>query len=581
MPKKWQLLPSIPQDFKDKFPEINPIILQLLYNRGLLTSRTIHEFLDPSYTEHLYDPFLLSQIDKIISRIFEAIKKQEKIVVHGDYDADGICGSIILMETLKFLGAENLDVYLPHREKEGYGLHIETVEELAKQGTKLIITVDCGITNFEEILKAKELGIEVIVTDHHHPPFELPAAYGIIHPALSPKYPFKELAGVGVAFKLMQALLKKDLKEKKENLVQDYEGFEKWRLDLVALGTVTDMMPLRGENRVLVKYGIIVLNKTKRIGLKKLLEIARTRMIDTESIGFQIGPRLNAAGRINHANLAYHLLTSTDESKAQRIALILNQTNQERQKLTEEMLEKGKKQIDTIQDSEKFLFVFDKDWPLGVIGLVAGKICDLYYRPTIALTQKEDEIVGSGRSIPEFNLIEALELIPQYFSRFGGHSGACGFTLKDINLIEDFKKDLKKIAERKLTGLDLEPVLPIDTELSLEDITWDLFKELEKFKPFGENNEKPKFLAKVLELVNIEIVGREGKHRRIWVSPSTNPNNTKYKLMIFGMNNKEEWSKLQIGDKIDVVFEISANEWNGISELQFKVADIKKSKIKI
>jgi len=502
---KWKIAEPIGEELKNKFPEIDPVILQLLVNRGIKTQEQIDEFLYPDYSQDIHDPFLFLDMEKAVERVFRAVEKKEKIIVHGDYDADGVCSALVMVSTLLTLGAET-QVYIPHRELEGYGLNMQTVEELGKNGVKLIITTDCGISNRKEIKRAAELGIDVIITDHHAEPPELPeAAYAIIDPHLKREhYPFKELSGAGVAFKLVQAILKsqkvKKSKSKKAG-IQDPEAFEKWLLDLVAIATITDIMPLLGENRTLVKYGLLVLNKTQRIGLKKLIEslgLNKNKDLDARNVAFQIGPRLNAAGRIDHANQAYELLKTDDENEVDDLVSVLNKTNESRQSLSERVTAEVKAQIGEDIGDENFLFALGEGWPVGIVGLVAGKIADKFSRPTFVMTEKDGKIMGSGRSIPEFDIMEALRSVKELLSHYGGHAGACGFTLKDKKDLKKFKNAVKKLAKKKLDGLELAPTLNIDAEVKLEKINWELFGLLEKFAPFGKANERPRYLGRGL-----------------------------------------------------------------------------------
>jgi len=595
MQKRWLIAPEIKKEFQEKFPEINPVILQLLYNRGIKNQEAIDEFLNPDYGQDIHDPFLFSNMERVVKRIFEAKRQDEKIVVHGDYDADGVSSSIVLVNTLEAIGVNKVDVYLPHRELEGYGLNQETVRKLAQSGCKLIITCDCGIANRQEIELAKELGIDVIVTDHHHPPENLPDCL-IINPKVKgEEYPFKELAGVGVAFKVAQALIKRSKEgqggEGGRGGKVIEEGFEKWLLDLVAIGTITDVSPLVGENRTLVKYGLIVLNKTRRIGLRKLIKQAglvdeererlKKRMdLDTYNISFQIGPRLNAAGRINHANQAYKLLVTNDEKEAEGLALGLEQTNQERQKLTDKITKEVENQIKG-KTKDKILFGVGEGWPIGIVGLVSGKITEKYNRPSIVITKNEGEIAGSGRSIPEFNIIEALNKLGHFFSRFGGHSGACGFTLKGGVNIEEFKVEFKKIAEEELEGKDLSPVFLIDTKINLKEINWDLFREIEKFEPFGEANPYPLFLIEKVKIEEMRTVGKENHHLKMKLRAAVNNSKKVFDAIGFCFADPEftgvDWCQaIKPGDLLDIICEINKNEWNGYQELQLKIIDLKK-----
>lgn len=623
--KKWQIAQKISKDFQNQFPEINPLVLQILYNRGLKTQEEIDEFLNPDYGQDLHDPFLFKDMKKAVKRIFKALEKGERMVVHGDYDADGVTGACLLVLTLRELDCRNIDVYIPHRESEGYGLNKNSITEMAKKGTNLIITVDSGISNYEEIELANKLGMDVIITDHHHEPPKLPKAYAIINPQVAREnYPFRNLAGVGVAFKLAQTLLKhKTQNTKHKSIIENNQAFEKWLLDLVAVGTVADMMPLLGENRTLVKYGLIVLNKTRRIGLQELIKVSdlvlntnhqlqpkklqttpaslceagrASYKIDTWNIGFQIGPRINAAGRLDHANKAYQLLITEDKEGAKKIAQELNEINRGRQEMIRKIVEEAKAQIGEVTSDQKILFVTDPKiavnhsegvrnlsdqssrWPIGIIGLIAGQLSDKFYRPTLVITKHKDNFKACGRSIPEFNLIKAIEQAGKYLLRFGGHAGAAGFSIDPKNL-DKFKKKMEEIAEQKLADVELMLSYSAEKEVNLNEINWEFYQNLERFAPFGQENPRPKFVARDLMVIGLEKVGQKGKHLRLIVKDHTNSGADKgeeIRKMIY-FDGGEKWGeKLRMGDRVDSLFEVSVNQWNGQRELQLKVIDLHK-----
>jgi single-stranded-DNA-specific exonuclease len=565
MQKKWELFPTISDDFKNQFPEINPVILQLLYNRGLDTQEKIDQFLLPDYSQDIYNPLIFLDIEKAVERIYQAIEKDEKIAIFGDYDSDGITATAILFFALNKIGAKDILTYIPNRGENGYGLNKEAVTNLADKGVKLIVTCDCGITGIEEVELAKQLGIDVIITDHHCEPEQLPSAFAIINPQLSrEKYPFRFLAGVGVAFKLIQALF---LNQKCQ--IKNKEAVEKWLLDLVAVGTVADLMPLLGENRVLVKYGLIVLNKTSNIGLRALIEKSSLSLgdIDTTSITYQISPRLNAAARITHADEALDLILSQDVTKAEKLADNLNLINKKRQQEVDRIFQEIQKSVPS-DFSDKVLVIFGADWPKSVLGLCANRLVEQYYCPVILFSRKNNEVTGSGRSIPEFDLYQSLNKLKKYFTRFGGHAGAAGLTLKDFGDFEKFKKDLLTIAEQKLKGKILGPSVKIDAEVFLDDINWSFYDELKKFEPLGKNNWASNFLAKNIHLNDLQTLGNNGQHCRLLVDGGR-------KMIFFG--TKGQVDDLKIGDSIDVIFQAGINQWNGQQELQLKVIDLKKS----
>lgn len=577
MGKKWQLKPEADKEFISKFPEINPIVLNLLFNRNLTDEKAIDEFLNPDYSQNILDPFLFNDAKKAVNRVLKAIEKKQKILVYGDYDADGVTSSSVMQIALKKLGAD-VNVYIPHREKQGYGLNLEIINDFKQQNIDLIITVDCGISNYEEIKLANKLDIDVIITDHHHAPPQIPKAYAILNPSVEKEqYPFKYLAGVGVAYKFIQAIFKTLREQKKDQYYLDIfkdwgglAGFEKWLLDLVAIGTVADCVSLIGENRILVKYGLIVLSKTRRRGLKELLDLIGIdkNKLSTYSIGFQIAPRINAVGRLNHAIVAQKVLTSEFEQEIVSLTQMLHQVNLERQKTTESIVNELKQQIAEFDD--KFLFAFGEEWPVGVVGLVAGRLAEEKRLPAIVMTRNGNEITGSGRSIPEFNIIEALEKYNHFFSRYGGHAQACGFTLTSENIVDDFKKQLKSFALEKLKGKDLTPVLYIDAKIDLSEIDWDLVNYLEKFEPHGEGNSKPIFLLENLKITQIDQIGQEGKHLKIMVSQ----NGLTVKKMI-GFYMGQYYEKIDVNSTLDAVCEININEWNGNREIELKIVDLK------
>lgn len=578
MPKRWKVAEPMPTEHKDRFPEINPVTLQLLWNRGITTQEEIDIFLGPDYSRDILDPFLFNNMKAAVERLFVAIENDEVISVHGDYDADGVCGSSVLFVTIKEIGElmgkdmSSLNVYIPHREKEGYGLFEATVDHLHKNhSAKLIVTVDCGISNLEPIAHAKELGIDTIVCDHHDVPETQPEAI-IIHPKLpNETYPNKDLAGAGVAFKFATALIT----EARNRGLDLPEGHEKWLLDLVAIATVTDIMKLTGENRVLEMFGLLVLNKTRRPGLEKLIEIAGLKLgnLQTWNIGWQIGPRINAAGRINHASDAFELLVTESEQRAAELANKLNEENKERQKISEAIYWQAVDQVGPVED-QKILFAVGEDWPPGIVGLVAGKLSNEHYRPAFVISKQPDKFVGSGRSIPEFNVVEAMNAAAEHLDRFGGHPQACGLSIVGQENLDQAIEIMTKHAEQVLEGVELTPSISIEAELTTEHINWKLVEDLEKFRPFGTGNEQPVFVTKQMQVVAAEQMGADGKHMRLTVNPQKG--GKMLKLVGFRLGYWVE--ELNLGDLVDIVYDIGINEWNGNREIQLKIIDIRKSK---
>ena len=598
MKKNWHLKNKFPQNFSEKFPEYIPLVSQLLYNRGITEKNQAGDFFNFDYNKDLHNPFLMEDMEKAVERILKAIQKKEKIAVFGDYDADGITSTAILAKTLKLLGNEP-EVYIPDRAKEGYGMNLKAIKYLKKQKINLIITVDCGISDFEEIVLANQSGIEVIVTDHHCIPEKIPPALAILNPHLENcSYPFKDLAGVGVAYKLVQGLIQRrrhsrmSLSTSKKNgdIKNLNNGFEKWLLDLVALGTVADCVPLLGENRALVHYGLIVLNKTKNPGLKKLIEISRVSSrkkeggIISEDISFVLAPRLNVAGRMDHANLSFRLLMSEDETEIEEIAQKLEKKNQERQKITKEIIEEAKKRFYKKNPAkggkkiDKIIFEADSEWPVGLVGLVAGRLSDEFSRPALIFSKGDKKSIGSGRSIPCFNLIETVSHCQDFLLEFGGHSQAAGFTLLNDQL-GDFYQALKFIAERNLKEENLKPSLEIEAEAEGKDLNWDFFNQISKFAPFGQNNPTPLLLMKNLQIKEMRAVGNGEKHLKMKLLWKSSDGNHEKNFEAIGFNFGNCFSKLKENDFVDVVFELTSNLWNGYTSLQLKIVDLKRAKI--
>ena len=602
MQKKWLINKKYPAEFGKKFPEFTEVVLQLLWDRNLKTQEQIDEFFNPDYESDLHDPYLMKDMKKAVKRIYKAIEKNEKILVYGDYDVDGITSSAIIVNTLielksiiskieKTKAKEFIDIYIPDREAEGYGLNKKAIEKAKENKIDLIITVDCGISSVAEIEVANKLGIVVIITDHHHIPEKIPKALAVVNPKQKNcKYPFKELAGVGVAFKVVQALI--SVGDRHACPLRD--GFEKWLLDLVVLGTVADCVDLIGENRTLSKYGLLVINKTKRIGLKKLVSttglttrengnVQKKKNIDTTAIGFILAPRLNAAGRMDHANTSYELLITESEKEAEELVGKLEKNNYNRQRLTEKTIEEIKSRISKYKtDLPKIIIESDPEWKVGIVGLVAGKLTDEYARPFLILRANEDESAGSGRSVPEFNLIEAIEKCKDVLINFGGHSQAAGLKIKNENL-KKFRKKINSIADKTLKEEDLVPFVEIDSEINQEQINWQLIDEIEKFKPFGQGNKSPVFLVKKLEVHEIRSVGNGDAHLKLCFKTILKDKSVKYfpaiafRLGKLAEEMPDEKSGLRWGDVVDVVFQLEVNEWNGNRELQMNVLDLKMS----
>lgn len=566
MPRQWSIKNKAQVGSAGKY---HPLILQLLAERGVAAPAELEKFFHPDYARDIHDPFLFADMERAVARIIRAKEKGEKIAIFGDYDADGVTATAVLSEALEKLDFPKAIVYIPDRQLEGYGMNNEAVEFLHQAKVKLIITVDCGITGIEEIKKANQLGIDVIVTDHHHVPEKLPPALAIINPqAPDCAYPEKELAGVGVAFKLAQALYQKIKPEAAEQL--------KWSLDLVLIGTVADCVPMLGENRVLAKYGLVVLGKTRRPGLLEMFKVGRIAISEdsppnTHQIAFQISPRINAAGRMDHASVSYELLIEKDPVAAREMALEIESKNQERQKVTGEITRSVRTLAENMFKDRQLIFAENEHWPVGLLGLVAGKIADEFNKPTVVLQKQAEEYVGSLRSIPPVNIIEALEECQAQLIRFGGHAQAGGVRGAPEK-IEKFYAQLEKAVAKRLDGQAMVPELSIDAEISAADINWDLGAELKAMEPFGEGNEEPVFLMKNAQIEDLKIVGNGSKHLKLQLR-SGEGGPKKFDSIGFGFGDK--FPKLKNGDKIDLVFNLQEDEWNGNKKMQLKIIDLK------
>lgn len=555
MNKNWVVYPKKTDD----------IIEQLLINRSI---KDREQFLNPNFDKDIIDPFLILGMDKAVKRIKTAIDKQEKVGIFADYDADGIPGAALLVKVFKILGLKT-EVYIPSRD-DGYGLNENGIKELQKLGCTLLITVDLGVINKKEVGLAKKLSMDVIITDHHEFSKEKIAnnALVVLHPKFSPKYSNKDLSGGGVAFKFAQAISEKLGKPTKNEL--------KWLLELPAISTVCDCVKILDENRTIVKYGLTVLRKSRNVGLQALYKEANIipETIDTYNIGFQIGPRINAPGRMDHAAAAFYLLISEDNKEAEKIAKELNTINYSRQQELDRVLKEAEAKILTRKlHKNKIILVEGKDWPMGIIGLVAGKLMNKYSRPVIVFRREGDLSKGSARSIDSFHILEALEKSKKYLLSHGGHAQAAGVSLENKNLAFLYD-ELLEIAESKIKIDDLTPKISIDAEVDSKDINFKLLSQLKKFEPHGIGNPRPVFLAKNMIIKSKRTVGNSNKHLKLNLASN---DNLMFEAIGFNLGTLAEG--LTIGDQIDIVFTIDENVWNGQRKLQLKISDLKKGNV--
>jgi len=542
----------VPEEYLNA-SDLSPLIAQLLYNRGVKP-----EGIDPflSADRRLEgNPFLLPDILRAASRVYKAVLAQEKIAVYGDFDVDGVTATVILVEGLSKLGAEVI-TYIPDRVNEGHGLKISALEKLQAQGASLVITVDCGVTDLAEVKQAQKMGVDMIITDHHIPLGSLPRAIAVVDPKRKDSvYPYPNLAGAGVAFKFLQALFHKDSREKWLTSL----------LDLVVLATVTDLVTLVGENRYLVREGLRELSNSSRVGIQEMVKLAGLKPdeLDAEDISWVLGPRLNAAGRMNNASTSYQLLTTQSPEEARLLALELEEKNAERQKLTSEVLSRAREKL-AAKLHLPVLIDNDESYSIGVIGLVAGKLADEFYKPAIIVSLGPELCQGSCRSIPEFDVAAALEECHNLLTTFGGHPLAAGFTVTRQNLAQ-LEERITRLATDQLGHLDLRPEIMIDAELPLSTFSGETFNLMQKLGPFGQGNPQPTFLTRQVEVVECRNFGNQGE----WLRLKLKQGNITWQAVDFESRRTRE----EIPSYIDIVYNLEKSRWNGEEVLGLNLRD--------
>ncbi|MDP8266057.1 MAG: single-stranded-DNA-specific exonuclease RecJ [Candidatus Aceula meridiana] len=537
---------------------VHPVVAQLLINRGIESPQEAKDFLSGDVSG-LHDPFLLKDMDKAVARINQAKQNKERVLIFGDYDVDGVTSSTILTNALKKMGIDVL-THIPHRVKDGYGLNHTIAKKAKEQGVTLLITVDCGISAIDQVETLRREGIDVIIVDHHEAAESLPRAVAVVDPKRKDcPYPFGGLAAVAVTFKLAQALLGKDY-------MKD--------LDLVALGTIADIVPLRGENRIFVKIGLPEIQRTKNFGLLALMKNARIigKKITPRHVGFILGPRINAMGRIASAEKSLGLLLSQSEKEAQDIAQILEDHNRERQKkqgaIIEEALSMVEDQINFQKD--RIIILSKEGWHKGVVGIVASRVVDTYYRPSIVLAMEEGIATGSARSIAGFHLFDALSECADLLENYGGHKYAAGVTIREEKL-EAFKERMNEIAHEKISQEDLTPSLSVDCEIQLSSVNMKLVDIVQKLEPYGEANPEPIFCSRRLTVKSPPAILGRGT-LKFWVTDGKNI----FSAVGFGM---EAYRPLvDQGKQIDIAYKVSIDDWKKEPVVQLELKDIKEAK---
>ena len=563
--KRWLIPPTITLEAESALQAFPPVLRQILFNRGYATDAEARAFLkaEPDFDT---DPFQMTGMEAAVERIRHALEHDETIAIYGDYDVDGVTSTALLVDVLTALGGVARG-YIPNRFDEGYGLNNEALTQLKDEGVRLVITVDCGIRSPDEALHARTIGLDLVITDHHHPSEgPLPLALAIINPKQPEDvYPDKNLAGVGIAYKLAEAL------------VSDQGSADSFQLssllDLVALGTVADLAPLVGENRFLVRRGLRQMRETERQGLFSLAGVAELNLskVNATDIGFRLGPRLNAAGRLDEALAAYELLTTTDVFKAGQLSQQLDVQNRERQKITREMQAQAEELALADETDAFLLFATHQDFNPGVVGLAASRLTDTYYRPSIVAHIDTETTRGSCRSIPEFHITDALDQCADILVRHGGHAAAAGFTVENDKL-DELVSRLKAIARESLEGKDLRPTLTADAEIPLTEVRPELLNALKYLEPTGYGNPDAVFVSRQVRVRHARTVGADSKHLKMVLEDEAGAS---HDAIGFRLGHLEP----ELPEYIDIMYTYEINEYNGRINYQLNLKDVKASGI--
>jgi len=578
--KKYSIADTLRDDIKEKLKAYSELTQVLLSNRGIVSAKEAEIFLNPDYERDVHDPFLILGMERAVDRILMAIKNEEKIVIYGDYDCDGIPGSVILHDFFKKIEYKNFENYIPHRHKEGYGMHIHAVEQFAKEDVSLVITVDCGITNIKEVKRANELGIDVIITDHHLPSRHgadkqetLPPAYAILNSKQEDDtYPYDMLCGAGVAWKLVSALLQKGKDKSNRWMIEVTDGWEKWLLDMAGLSTIADMVPLTKENRMFAHFGLKVLRKSPRPGLQKLLKKAGSSQahLTEDDVGFTIAPRINAASRMDVPMRAFDLLSSNDEGEAGELTNHLHKINDERKLIVAGVVKEIKKNLKE-RELRDVIVIGNPRWRVGVLGIAANNIMEEFGRPVFVWGREGSEnIKGSCRSDGTVNLVELMNEIPDgLFVDTGGHEFAGGFSVSHdkIHFLEDevikSYKNVKRVVQ--------EESMTIDKKMILDEVDWRTYKEIEKLAPFGIGNTKPLFLFEDILIADVKMFGKEKNHLRLRFRNSRGGD---VSAIGFFMDLNSFKTSLEIDRKINLVASFEKSVFRGRQELRLRIVDV-------
>ncbi len=552
---RWQIFPPVPDDCDISKEKYTPLVRQLLYNRGVKTQKEADVFMSVQKGEY-YDPSLLPNIQQAASRIYSSMMMGDTIAIYGDFDVDGITASAVMYKGLTKLGA-NVIVYIPHRGDEGHGLNQLAISELISKDVKLIITVDCGVSSYDEIAAFRKK-VDFVVTDHHLPPEKLPPAVAIIDPYLNDsQYPFKDICGAAVAFKVLSFLYRMLGKEE-----------EVWQfVDYAALGTIADVMPLLDENRYIVQRGIECLRHSTHPGLNEIMRLSKIdrEKLDVEAVSWYIAPRLNAAGRMDHANKAFDLLTTDDLDHAAKLSFEMEELNKERQKLTTAFCTIASDQVKDKVGKEYILITGHPEIPTGISGLVAGRICEKYGLPTIIMHLDEEYAHGSARSVSGFDITEAMAKCSDILVQYGGHSQAGGFTVA-INRIGDFTARMESLAREKLEGADMRPTISIDAVCDLKEVDMKTFETISTLEPFGSCNQSPLFLSTNVRPQELRVMGTGEKHLKFkGIQGSVG---REFVGWGYGPQSSE------FNRSLDIVYTIEVNEWRGTRSINLIIKDL-------